>query len=62
MNVNRLEKHIEENFDINNAKLIRNILEYVSCQGLVGSNESVALLLCLLDGLGLEESDIELFL
>lgn len=62
MNVKGLEKHIEENFDISNVNIVRNILEYVSCQGFADSNDAMVLLLCLLDGLGLKESDIELFL
>lgn len=59
INVDSFQEYIEENFNIYNAGalLIRNIIEYVKTKDL-NIDETVDLLMILLDGLGIDKSEI----
>lgn len=59
MNVNSFQEYIEENFNIYNAGalIVRNIIEYVKTKEL-NIDEAVDLLMFLLDGLGIDKTEI----
>lgn len=63
LKVNTLQEYIEENFTLDGTSkhLIRNILDYVSAQGL-NQEETLDILMELLDGIGCEREEISILL